>query len=117
MTRTSVVLGSLALGLALAGCGGSGEDAPDAKATEVPRSVAAAPMATGAVESEFGTPVKDRVATLGLLNKRNNLIQDVVLKSGESRRIGNRRGVEAAGQQDLVDQAVELGDVAAKLVA
>ncbi len=85
MCRATPVLAALAL----AGCGASGEDTPDAKATEVPRSVAAAPMATGAVESEFGTPVKDRVATLGLLNKRNNLIQDVVLKSGESRRIGN----------------------------
>lgn len=42
-----------------------------------------------AVESDFGTPIKDRVATLGFLNKRNNITQDVVLKSGESRRIGN----------------------------
>ncbi len=41
------------------------------------------------MESEYGTPVKDRVATLGLLNKRNNIIQDIVLKSGEARRIGN----------------------------
>ena len=80
MCRATPVLAALAL----AGCGASGEDTPDAKATEVPRSVAAAPMATGAVESEFGTPVKDRVATLGLLNKRNNLIQDVVLKSAMS---------------------------------
>lgn len=46
--------------------------------------------ASGAVvESEFGTPVKDRVATIGFLNKRNNITQNVVLKSGESRRIGN----------------------------
>jgi hypothetical protein len=41
------------------------------------------------VESAFGTPVRERAATLGLLNKRNNITQDVVLKSGESRRIGN----------------------------
>jgi hypothetical protein len=72
--------------LLLAACG-SGED-PDAVATEIPQAVgtlAAAP----AVESEYGTPVKDRVATLGLLNKRNNITQDIVLKSGEARRIGN----------------------------
>lgn len=74
--------------LALAACGGSGD--PDATATEVPKAVAAAnPAASAAVESEFGTPVKDRVGTVGLLNKRNNLTQDVVLKSGEAKRIGN----------------------------
>lgn len=63
-------------------------DAPDASATDVPQALAT--VAGGkAVESQFGTPVKDRVATLGLLNKRNNLTQDVVLKAGESKRIGN----------------------------
>lgn len=41
------------------------------------------------MESEFGTPVKDRVGTIGLLNKRNNLEQDLVMKPGESRRVGN----------------------------
>lgn len=78
----------LALG-ALAGCGGSSGDAPSAPATEVPRAVASAPVGAPAVESDYGTPVKDRVATLGLLNKRNNLTQDIVLKPGEARRVGN----------------------------
>ena len=41
------------------------------------------------VESDYGTPVKDRVATLGFLNKRNNITQLITLRSGESRRIGN----------------------------
>lgn len=72
----------------LAGCGGdSGREQP--AQDELPQAVAAPPQLSQAVESEFGTPVKDRVATLGLLNKRNNLTEDVVLKSGESRRIGN----------------------------
>ena len=35
------------------------------------------------------TPMKDRVAVLGLLNKRNNLTQDLKLKPGESQRIDN----------------------------
>jgi len=74
---------------ALAGCNRQGVDDPEAKATEVPRSVAAAPMATNAVETEYGTPVMDRVATLGLLNKRNNLVQDIVIKTGEAKRVGN----------------------------
>jgi hypothetical protein len=73
--------------LALAAC--SGEPSPDATATEVPKAVAGKAAAGPVVESEYGTPVKDRSATIGLLNKRNNLAQDVVLKTGEARRIGN----------------------------
>ena len=72
--------------LLLAAC--SGGDEPDAAATDIPEDVAAQ-ASVPAVESEYGTPVKDRVATLGLLNKRNNITQDIVLKSGEARRIGN----------------------------
>ena len=37
----------------------------------------------------IGTPMEDRVAVIGLLNKRNNLSQDIELKPGETRRIGN----------------------------
>lgn len=74
---------------ALAGCKGDGGSDAEATATEVPKAVATRPVGRAAVESQFGTPVKDRVATVGLLNKRNNLSQDLVLKSGESRRVGN----------------------------
>lgn len=79
--------GTLLLAGALAGCNHRepAETAPPGEAT------AAAPMpaASGAAESDYGTPVKDRVATLGFLNKRNNITQDIVLRSGEARRIGN----------------------------
>lgn len=71
---------------ALVACGsesGGGDDDKDIPEAVVPKVVAPA------VESEYGTPVKDRVATIGVLNKRNNLTQDIVMKSGESRRIGN----------------------------
>jgi len=73
--------------LLLPGCGQSGDTAPEA--TEVPAAFATSTAVARAVESNFGTPVKDRVATLGLLNKRNNLTRDLVMKTGESRRIGN----------------------------
>ena len=73
--------------LALAACTGQG--GADAEGTEVPKEAAGKAVAGAVVESEYGTPVKDRVATLGLLNKRNNLSQDVVLKTGEAKRIGN----------------------------
>lgn len=74
--------------LVLSGCGGNknAEAPPPSEATQ---GAGPAANASGVVESEFGTPVKDRVATLGFLNKRNNITQIVQLKTGESRRIGN----------------------------
>lgn len=85
-SRLLVVAAPLALAsLALSGCGEDSSPPPP----EVQPSAAEAAPAAPVVESEYGTPVKDRVATLGFLNKRNNLSQDIVLKSGESRRIGN----------------------------
>ena len=85
MARLSGLVG-LAL-LALAAC--KGEADPKAAATDVPKQIASAAPGNAVVESEYGTPVKDRVATIGVLNKRNNLSQDLVLKPGESRRVGN----------------------------
>ena len=74
--------------LLLAGCG-RGEPSTEVEATAVPTGVTGPAAATRVVESDYGTPVKDRVATLGLLNKRNNLSRDLVLRTGEARRIGN----------------------------
>ncbi len=76
--------------LTLASCGSGSKQAeapPPAEAAQV--GARAAAPAGAIVESAYGTPVKDRVATLGFLNKRNNITQAVVLRSGESRRIGN----------------------------
>lgn len=76
--------------LALSACSRQSDPSADAKATEVPKEMARAPGAAGPpVETKYGTPVKDRVATIGLLNKRNNLTQDLVMKTGEARRVGN----------------------------
>ena len=89
MTRSARLFAVAApLALASALLGGCKEEAPPPP-PEVQPSAAAAAQAGPVVESEYGTPVKDRVATLGLLNKRNNITQDVVLKSGEAKRIGN----------------------------
>lgn len=75
---------------ALGGCGKGrqADPVPPAEATAA-APVAAASANAAAAEEDVGTPVKDRVATLGLLNKRNNLTQDIQLKSGEAKRIGN----------------------------
>jgi len=73
----------------LAGCDKS-NDRSEATATEIPADFAAGSGSElSAVESEYGTPVKDRVATIGLLNKRNDEIRDLTMKPGESRRVGN----------------------------
>ena len=83
---------SLLLGtaLALAGCTQQSPDVAPVE-TKVPKSVAQqlaqdAPLHAAA---GIGTPLEQRVATIGLLNKRNNISQDVLMKPGETRRIGN----------------------------
>jgi hypothetical protein len=40
------------------------------------------------LEAGEGTPMKDRVAVIGVLNKRNNLSQSLEMKPGEARRWG-----------------------------
>lgn len=82
----------LAAALLLGACHSASDEAKEAKSTEVPRALAGngragAPGAV--VDNPAATPVKDRVATLGLLNKRNNGEQDLVMKPGEARRVGN----------------------------
>jgi hypothetical protein len=65
-------------------------DAPGPVATDVPKDVAGNNSPNlSAIESDYGTPVKERVATIALLNKRNDLQSELKLKPGESRRVGN----------------------------
>lgn len=88
MFRTVAILPIMAL---LAACGSEEpEAAPQAQATEIPEELqdAELPQAVGD-EAEIGTPMPERVATIGLLNKRNNLSQDIELRPGEQRRIGD----------------------------
>ncbi len=78
--------------LLLAACGSGNVEAPAPEETEVPEELRAQgppppPPVDGA--EQIGTPMAERVATLGLLNKRNNVSQDIELKPGEQRRIGN----------------------------
>ena len=40
-------------------------------------------------EAGIGTPMEERVATIGLLNKRNNLSEELELRPGEQRRVGD----------------------------
>ncbi len=86
--RPTVLIASASLALAsLAGC--KGAELPDQQrgGSEVPESLRDAKLAQAAAPIEGVTPMADRVAVLGLLNKRNGLTQDIELKPGEARRI------------------------------
>ncbi len=72
---------------ALAACS---QEPPDPRPveTEVPEELRA-PKMVEPVEKSAGTSMKDRVAVIGVLNKRNNLSQTFEMKPGEARRWGN----------------------------
>lgn len=86
--------------LALAGCGWLGGDAPQNK-TAAADTVDVAPKAgpgeevvtvdaTNSAASTAGaTPMAERVAVLGLLNKRNGQARDITLKPGQAVRAGD----------------------------
>ena len=76
---------AFSLVLALAACSGKSGNQDE---TQVPKDLAKADTVP-AQDGGLGTPLKDRVATLGVLNKRNNLSQDIKLKPGEARRWGD----------------------------
>lgn len=85
--RTLASLLPLAMGLA--GCNNNEPPRPKPVETEIPKGVVQGAGPTVESGNAAGTPMKDRVATLGLLNKRNNISQDLKMKPGEVRRIGN----------------------------
>ena len=66
--------------IALAACGKGQDEPPEGNAVtiEVPRSSAEQPGVT---------PMAERVAVLGLLNKRNGIVRDLTLKPGQAIRV------------------------------
>ena len=86
MSFRAVTITALAA-LALAACKNEAP-APRVQETEVPEDLATMTAPESMAEQE-GTPMEERVATLGLLNKRNNISQDIELSPGESRRVGD----------------------------
>lgn len=87
--RRAALLALAVAGLAACEAEPSSPARPAATATSTLREAEAvrqpAPAGAGA---GVGTPLAQRVATLGLLNKRNNLSEDITLKPGEARRVG-----------------------------
>ena len=78
---------ALALAGALAGCGGGdkiGNGSEAARKVTVIQSDGPQPRA----DSLPGTPMAQRVAVIGLLNKRNGLTNDLTMKPGQALRVG-----------------------------
>jgi hypothetical protein len=87
--KRAIAAPALLAALLLASCNAAAPE-PEPEQTEVPEELsrAPAPAATAEVES-LGTPLAERVATLGLLNKRNNIARDIEVSPGQSRRVGD----------------------------
>ncbi len=90
MTRPAVgqalpILSCLFL-LTLASCGG--DDMPAANRTG-PVKVEGSPIRSVGAEAVSGTPMAQRSAVIGLLNKRNGLTRDLTMKPGEALRVGD----------------------------
>ena len=81
------VAGAFALA-ALSACGRE-VPAPEAEETEIPEDFQSEPVPQIGNPEGIGTPMEERVATLGLVNKRNNETRDIEIRPGESLRFGN----------------------------
>ena len=73
---------------ALAGCG-KGDPAADNSAQVAAKAAPRPVPRLAAADSGEVTPNAERIATIGLLHKRNNLTRDLVMKVGERQQIGN----------------------------
>lgn len=91
MPRHSVLFPMMA-SILLAGCGWLGGDDVEEKATgqaaEKAQVAATNDELVASASEQVGTPMAERVATLGFLNKRNGLTRDLELRPGQSIRIG-----------------------------
>jgi hypothetical protein len=74
--------------LAALGACSKGPPPPRAVETDIPENMRA-PTVVRPVDAGEGTPMKDRVAVMSVLNKRNNLSRDFEMKPGEARRWGD----------------------------
>lgn len=83
----------LAAALALAGCDYFAPKQPETVKVPLdapsPAAAAAPAAAASGQPSDYGaTPLNERVAVIGLLNKRNNVSEELRLKPGEAREVG-----------------------------
>ena len=93
MTRQSVRFAASAMlcWALLAGCDEGSAPVPQAEETDIPENLRADRPSVVQPEGqvEGATPMAERVATIGVLNKRNNLTRDLEMKPGDQLRAGN----------------------------
>lgn len=94
MAKVGALLPPITALLLAVGLSACGEDPPEPEAirTEIPESVAddaPPPPEIASDAAELGTPLEERVATIGILNKRNNVSQELEMSPGDSRRVGD----------------------------
>lgn len=78
----------LVCAILLTACGESAEE-PETVQVALDTAAPAAAVVEGNEVNDYGaTPMEDRVAVIGLLNKRNNVTEEFELKPGENREIG-----------------------------
>lgn len=78
---TMPLIGGLVL--ALAACGDAAQESADTPQREEAEQEATPAGVTAQGDVEGATPLEERVATIGLLNKRNNLSQDFEMRPGD----------------------------------
>ena len=76
----------LGCALLLAGCGG--DELPTANQTG-PVKIEGEKIRSGDAATLPGTPMAERVAVIGLLNKRNGITTDLTMKPGDAVRVGD----------------------------
>lgn len=91
MPRSTLSALAGAMLFALSACGGA-EDVIENRADRQPQKIAsnAANVQRAATDEALpGTPMAERIAIIGLLNKRNGITRDLSMKPGEALRIEN----------------------------
>ena len=84
--RSGPAFAALLVATLLSGCNRDGETKAVAPRTAEIERTDDVPREVGGIEG--ATPMEARVAVLGLLNKRNGLVQELEMKPGESARVG-----------------------------
>jgi hypothetical protein len=80
----------IGLALVLGACSEEASEPADAVETTIPEDLQQGEMPEQpAAEAGIGTPMEERVATLGLLNKRNNVSRNLEMRPGEQQRVGD----------------------------
>ena len=75
--------------LLIPACGGGSDKLPQSNSSAIAEVQGGQPVRVSAESQAGTTPMKERVAVIGLLNKRNGITQDMKMKPGEALRSGD----------------------------